>query len=309
MAEKDILSDLFATLRLHSGLYFRAELAGEWAVEVPAERRLIRFHLVRHGSCWVRVRGGGEATRLEEGDLAIIPNGAAQILADRPDREPVRLADVLASGALGDDGVLTCGSGEGRVRLLCGFCEFDEAVEHPVIADLPRLIVLSARDLGTEPWLGETLRLMTLEADLGGQGMAGILGRLLEVAFVQVVRRLSGEPAAGGYMAALADPKLARALATIHNRPEHPWTLAGLAAVAGLSRAVFAERFAAAVGLPPIGYLTQWRLMKARRLLCETGLATDEIGRRCGYQSLPSFTRRFKAAFGIGPGAFRRNAR
>ncbi len=308
MAEKDILSDLFATLRLHSGLYFQTKLTGAWAVEVPAEHRRIRFHLVRQGSCWVSVPGAGEVRRIEEGDLAVIPNGAAQVLADAPERRPVKLADVIAAGALGDDGVLRAGEGEGRVRLLCGFCDFDEAIEHPVAASLPPLIVLSPQALGNEPWVAATLRLMALESDLPGQGRNGILGRLLEVVFIQMARRLSGGDG-GGYLAALADPRLSKVLAAIHGTPEHPWTLAELARVAGLSRAVFAERFAAAVGLPPIGYLTQWRLMKARRLLRETGLATDEIGRRCGYLSLPSFTRRFKAAFGVGPGGFRRNPR
>ena len=310
MAENDLLTDLFATLRLHSGVYFRAELSGAWAIEVPAEHRRIRFHLVRYGNCWARVGAALAPTRLSEGDVAIIPNGAAQILSDRPDREPSRLEDLVAAGAIGRSGVLTYGEGDGRVRLLCGFCGFDEDIGHPVLASLPPLIVLSPRDLGAEPWLAETLRLMTLETDLSGQGMDGILGRLLEVAFVQVVRRL-GARADGtgtGYMSALADPHLSKALMSIHAAPEHPWTIAELARGAGLSRAVFADRFTATVGLPPIGYLTHWRLMKARRLLRETGLATDEIARRCGYKSLPSFTRRFKAVFEIGPGAFRRVA-
>lgn len=304
MAEQDILSDLFSTLRLHSGLYFRAELAGTWAVEVPAERRRIRFHLVRQGRCWVIVEGS-PPIRLEEGDLAVIPNGAVQVLADDPARPPAKLADVIAAGALGDDGVLRAGEGSGLVRLLCGFCDFDEAVEHPVAASLPPLLVLSPRDLGDHPWMAATLRLMALESDLSGQGRDGILSRLIEVAFIQAVRRLCAG-GASGYLAALADPRLSKALVAIHGAPDQAWTLTHLARIAGLSRAVFAERFAAAVGLPPNAYLTRWRLMKARRLLRETTLATDEIGRRCGYQSLPSFTRRFKAIFGVGPGAYRR---
>ena len=73
-----------------------------------------------------------------------------------------------------------------------------------------------------------------------------------------------------------------------------------------MSRARFAERFTRRVGLAPIAYLTHWRLMKARRLLRESDLSTEEIAARCGYASLPSFTRRYKAAFGVGPGAYRR---
>ena len=90
--------------------------------------------------------------------------------------------------------------------------------------------------------------------------------------------------------------------------PRRPWTIAELAVCSGLSRAVFAEKFTAAVGQPPIAYLTNWRLINARRLLRESDLGTDEIARRCGYQSLPSFSRRFKAVFRVGPGAYRRTA-
>lgn len=308
MVEKDVLSDLFATLRLRGGIYFRAELSGSWAIEVPRERRQIRFHLVRHGSCWVSVEGSGDTLHLNEGDLAIIPNGAAQVLSDLPDRKPVKLGDIIESGAIDKSGLLSYGRGAGQVRLLCGFCGFDEALEHPVVASLPALIVLSPRELGAEPWVTETLRLMTLETDLSGQGMDGILSRLLEVVFLQFVRRASSAPTGEtpGYMAALADPQLSKALLAIHGAPEQPWTIAALAKAAGLSRAVFAEKFTAGVGQAPIGYLTNWRLMKARQLLQQSSLGIDEIALRCGYRSLPSFTRRFKAAFGLGPGAFRR---
>ena len=313
MVETDVLSDVFATLRLHGGVYFRAELSGAWAIEVPAERRRIRFHLVRDGNCWAKVRADQDPIRLMEGDLAIIPNGAAQILSDRRGRKPVKLSDIVKGGAIDPSGVLRYGTSDGepggRVRLLCGFCDFDEDVEHPVATSLPALIVLSARDLGAEPWVAETLRLMSLEADLAGQGMDGILGRLLEVVFIQVVRRLSAKAAGAdlGYISALADPRLSKALLAIHGAPQRPWTISDLAKSSGLSRAVFAEKFAAAVGLPPISYLTNWRLMKARRLLRETNLGIDEIALRCGYKSLPSFTRRFKAVFKIGPGSFRRS--
>ncbi len=317
MATNDVLSDVFATLRLHGGVYFRAELSGAWAIEIPAERRRIRFHLVRHGTCWAKVGADPDPSRLMEGDLAIIPNGAAQILSDRPGRKPVKLSDLVTGGAIDPFGVLSYGTGAGddgggpggRVRLLCGFCDFDEDVEHPAVTSLPALMVLSARDLGAEPWVAETLRLMSLEADLAGQGMDGILGRLLEVVFIQVVRRLRAKAAGAdlGYISALADPRLSKALLAIHGAPQRPWTIAELAKTSGLSRAAVAEKFTWAVGVPPISYLTNWRLMKARRLLRETDLGIDDIALRCGYKSLPSFTRRFKAAFKIGPGFYRRS--
>lgn len=311
MNKFDVLSEVFSSLRLSSGMYFRAELAGKFAVEVPAEKRQVRFHLVRKGSCWVSVRPDGDPVKLFEGDLALVPNGAAQVLSDAPGRTPVPLGDVMSAGALDDDGVLTYGGGDVQSRLVCGFCQFDDDAAHPVVTDLPEIIVLKARDLGNEPWITAALRLLELESDLNQQGMTGILGRLLEIIFVQTVRRLTpGQPdGRRDYMAALADAHLSKALLAIHGEPEAPWTVSQLARVAGMSRARFAEKFTSMVGATPIGYLTEWRLTKARGLLRDSDLAVEDIALRCGYASVPSFTRRFKAAFSVGPGAFRRRAK
>ncbi|MEJ8573693.1 AraC family transcriptional regulator [Microbaculum marinum] len=307
MANQDQLSDVFATLRLRSDVYFRADLSGGFSILVPAERRLIRFHFVLNGVGGVRL--GGDWVEMEEGDLVIVPNGAGHVIADCPDRAPVPLPDVLGGGAMGEDGVLTYGSGEGRLQLLCGYCGVDEAVDHPVVAGLPPSIVLRTRDLGHEPWILASLRLLALESGLAAQGMNGTLSRLLEILLIQTLRRVPPPGEGAGYMAALADPKLSRALSAMHADPARPWTILDLARVAGMSRAGFSDRFTRTVGLPPLGYLTTWRLLKARRLLRETDLAIDEIALRCGYASLPSFTRRYKAAYGIGPGAYRRAER
>lgn len=310
MNRNDALTDVFATLRLRGGPYFRAEIRGRFAIEIPEERRTIRFHLVRHGHCWL-THGGGDAVELVEGDMVIIPNGAAQVLSSKPGFSARRLEDVIADGGL-IDGVLTYrGKGDCHASLLCGFCQFDEAIVHPLIEHLPNLIVLRADHLGNRPSVATTLHLLAMEADLDAHGMDGVLARLLEVIFIQATRELiaSGNDQSNGYIEALADPRLSRAMLAIHDAPESDWTVAALAREAGMSRAHFAARFSETVKIPPFAYLTVWRLIKARAMLRDTGLATDEIARRCGYASLPSFSRRFKVQFGIGPGAYRRTCR
>lgn len=310
MSKIDLISGVLANLRLRSQLYFRADLAGAFAVEVPAQQRLVRFHFLRRGGCWVR-GADGPAVPLTEGDLAILPNGAAQVLADTPDRQPQPLAAVLATAPPGSDGVLRYGEGSGRAELLCGFCQFDEEIEHPALAGLPALMVLRPQNLGREPWTLAALRLLSLECERAGQGMEGILTRLLEILFIQAIRQFGEETEreSNGYLAALADPQLAKALEALHQDCQYDWTIAELARVAGMSRARFAERFRRLVGQAPIAYLTNWRLITARRLLRESDLSTEDIAARCGYSSLPAFTRRYKTAFGIGPGRFRRSAR
>lgn len=302
----DVISEVFSTLRIRSELYFQAHLSGRTAVLVPVEKRRIRFHLVLQGNCWVATEGSSPAL-LAEGDIALIPNGASQTLATETGLPATPLARLLAEGGP-TDGVLAAGHGTVRAKLLCGFCQFDEGIEHPAIASLPHLILLRVQDLGAEPWTAATLKLLALEANLNAQGTTAILERLIEIVVIQATRRLAAAQGDSGnhFVAALADPALARALRAMHRAPDKNWQVGDLADRAGMSRARFADRFAAAVGMPPMEYLTGWRLMKARALLSDTRLGIDDIAERCGYASLPSFSRRFKVRFGVGPGTFRR---
>ncbi len=304
----DVISEVFSALRLRSEVYFRAALGAGIAVRVPQEQRRIRFHLVLQGQCWIGLADNAAPALLSEGDIALIPDGAAQVVAAEPGAKIVRLEDAIANGAL-QDGVLRGGAEPARALLLCGFCRFDESIGHPALLHLPPLIHLRLGDLGAEPWLAATLKLLALEAALGAQGTQAVLSRLIEIVVIQATRRLASAGEGSGFIAALADPALAAALRAMHAGPEKAWSVTRLAAEAGMSRARFADRFAAMVGLPPMEYLTRWRLLKARALLGDTGLSIDDIAEACGYASLPSFTRRFKAEFGIGPGSFRRQQR
>jgi len=202
--------------------------------------------------------------------------------------------------------ILRQGQGGIQTHLLCGFCSFDEEIVHPILAHLPAIAVLNRQELDQEPWIQAALTLMLLETALADRGMRGILTRLLEIAFIQMVRRMRLGEGKAGYMVALADSGLSRALLAMHADPQSPWTVDGLARVSGLSRTGFAKKFVENVGLTPMEYLTQWRLMKARQMLRTTELGLEEIAARCGYESLPSFSRRFKTAFGIRPGAYRK---
>ena len=300
----DLISDICRALRLTGDVYFRTLFQGPFAVRVPANRRDIRFHQVLQGRCAVRLPGEDTATVLEEGDIAIIPNGAAQDLIFDCDATPIGLDVAMASGTFAD-GILSVGEAGPVTRLLCGFCAFHDGLDHPVLNALPRLITVRQSDLGAEPWSVAALRLTAMEADLDAQGGREILTRLLEIVFLQALRRqaiLEGS----GFLAALSDASLRRGIAAIHDRPEEGWTLTTLAVEAGMSRARFADRFVTAVGMAPIAYLRQWRLLRARELLQSTDLDMAEIAERCGYRSVPSFSAVFKRTVGMGPGTYRR---
>ncbi len=311
MYSKDVLSDVFQSLRLGGGLYFTARFGEDYAVAIPAEGRTIRFHLVREGHCWLTQGPSLPPVHLHPGDLAIVPNGAGHVLTDDPKQAPVPLQEVMSGGGIdADSGDLSAGTGKTRAVVLCGFCGFDEAVRHPAIDFLQARLLLTAREQEALPSLASAIHLLKEEAGGLSAGRSGILSRLLEVIFIQAMR-LQEETTdrSSGFMRAVADENLARALGALHHRPDHAWTTDLLAREAGMSRTRFSVKFSKIVGVAPMAYLSNWRLSRARLMLRDTNLAIDEIGRRCGYQSLPAFTRRFKAVFGEGPGAFRRGLR
>ncbi|WP_208996127.1 AraC family transcriptional regulator [Pseudovibrio ascidiaceicola] len=308
MNRNDVLSEIFTGLRISSDTYFRTHFAGDFSIAIPKEQRRIRIHLVLRGVCWLCMEGEPPVF-LEEGDVVLIPDGAAQMIKSDPQLAEIGLGDLLAGGAL-QDGCLQVGEGPATTSLLCGFCQFDEELDHPILSSLPSSLRLRLQDLGSEPWLAATLKLIALEANFNGQGSSAILNRLIETIVIQSTRTLNAQPsedAQTGFIAALADKSLARAITQIHRAPERNWQVTSLAKVAGMSRASFARHFIRHVGKTPMEYVRDWRLMRARSLLTDTNLSSDEIATRCGYTSLPSFSKLFKKRFGMGPGAFRKN--
>ncbi|MEM7354231.1 MAG: AraC family transcriptional regulator [Acidobacteriota bacterium] len=314
----DVLSDLCRSLRLSGEVYFRANFGGAWGVEVPPSGQEVRFHLCLEGGCRVAV-GRQHACDLTRGDLVLVPHGAAQILFGHTTgtasdagsaRAPLPLQRALDVGFSDGELHLLGGTTEPDTRLLCGFCRFDDLDRHPLLTGLPPLIHLRQEDLASTPWISDALHSLTLEARQLRPGLEAVASRLVEVLFIQAIRDLATRPELAGdsFMGALADPRLSRSLAAIHDAPAEPWTVSTLAREAGLSRSRFAQVFAATTGMTPMGYLRQWRLLCARRLLHETRLSIESIARRVGYHSVPSFTRRFGAAFGTTPAAMRRAA-
>lgn len=311
----DLLSDVLSSLRLRGDLYFLTDFSGDWAVALPPEGQAIRVHLVVRGQCWVDVEGTEKGALLHEGDFALVPHGAAQTLSSEPDLdlEPASLPELMGDGNPDDDGILRYegrGCSEGRrSRIVCGLCRFDERLSHPMFLGLPPLIVLRARATGDSPWLAEAVRVTILEANLTDVGMREILGRLIEILFIQSIRqklRATDDP--NPFLVAVSDNHLRPALRAMHDELDTDWTVQRLARLSGMSRTQFARRFREALHRTPMQYLTDWRLQKARQWLRETDASVEEIGRRSGYRSQPSFTRRFKERFGVTPLAYRRGS-
>ncbi|MBX2831160.1 MAG: AraC family transcriptional regulator [Rhodospirillales bacterium] len=307
--DMDVLSDVCQSLRLHSDLYFTAELSNGFCVRVPAEGDRIRFHLVLHGRCKLKQDDGTPPIDLSEGDLVLVPNGKAHILCDRDGQAVMELQDAMAQGFDHKAGILRNSTADAPdARLLCGFCAFDEAIRHPGLSLLADHIVFRAGN-GTHVGAG----LATMIAELAENQRAGwraSLARLVEVLVLELLSaQVISDDLPSGVLAGLKDVRIARSLSAIHSSPEENWTADMLASAAGMSRTRFVLRFKECLGIAPIQYLQDWRMARARTLLRESNLSMDEIALRSGYQSMPAFSRRFKQRFGEGPGTFRRGLR
>ncbi|HTN90281.1 MAG TPA: AraC family transcriptional regulator, partial [Sorangium sp.] len=105
------------------------------------------------------------------------------------------------------------------------------------------------------------------------------------------------------------DRRVGRALQLIQEKPAARWTIEALARAAGLSRAAFARRFLAELGVPPLRYVAELRMQRAAELLAEGDRSLASIAAEVGYDSEFAFSRAFKRHTGEAPGAFRRRSR
>ena len=298
-SEDDALGLALATLRLSGARYCASRLASPWGISFAA-RACAMYHAVDNGSCWLRVEGEPPLA-MDRGDVVVLPHGDAPALADAPDR-PARRVDFHADRC----GVQLRAGGQGpRTTLVCG--ELHMSGDHVGLfrGSLPRIIVVRA---GDDPAIGGLLALLGGEVVAAGPASSAVVARLSELIFVQAIRRavLEGTALPRGWLSGLADPEIGRALGAMHGAPAAPWTVEALARRARVSRSVFAERFRAAVGEPPLAYLTRWRMHVAwQGLRDHPERSTNEIAQSVGYESPAAFHRAFLRLTGRRPGEVR----
>lgn len=299
----DALSNVLSNVRLEAGVFSRARLTAPWGVHSDQLGHSL-FHVVVRGSGEIR-RPGSDPVHFGAGDLLVLPRGDEHVMASGPE-VPARPLRALPTEP-GEDGVpCVVHGGEGvETMLLCGTFRVHPAAR-PFLTDrLPDLIHVQPDLNSTANWLDASLRLLTAEQLQRAPGSSALSARLAEMMFVQVLRAFAHtNPSGGGWLAALFDPQLGQALSAMHADPTASWTVPALARRAGMSRSVFFERFKGVVGEAPSAYLTRWRMVMARIALTE-GSSLAEAATRSGYGSEASFSRAFKRALGVAPGAWR----
>lgn len=136
------------------------------------------------------------------------------------------------------------------------------------------------------------------KADRSKPGGEAVLAKLAEVLFIETLRRYMAllPPEHNGWLAGVRDPGVGKALALLHRKPAHPWTIASLGNEVGISRSVLAERFRRYLSETPMTYLSRWRLQLGAQLLTSTSNSVAQIAGEVGYESEQSFNRAFKRA-------------
>jgi len=303
----DPLSQVLRSLRLRGSFYAAWDLGAPWGLGFR-RARFAPFHYVESGDLWL-VTAAGERLHLETGDVAVLFDGGGHRIADRADRAAEPIERVVARQRRA---IVKRHGGSGRAcRLVCGkFLVDDHDGGSAVLDQLPPLVHIRRERAAQLAAFPPALGLLAHELRSGQPGAERAAVLLTEVLFIHVVRVVLADhaPVGAGWLAGLRDPQLGAALAAIHADPERPWTLAGLARRAGLSRSVFAERFHDQLGIPPMAYLARWRLQLAARWLRESQRSISEIVYRVGYASPAAFHRAFKRAYGSAPTAYRRAA-
>jgi len=313
----DALSETLRVVQLVGAIFINARFTAPWCYQSPSAEsaarllepgaeRVVIFHMITEGECFVEL-DNEPPVRLIAGDVVIFPEGDAHRMTSKPGLAPslgARLDEVLMRRPR----QLAFGGGGATTRLVCGYLACDARLARLLLAGLPPLVRVNVRGSNAGTWLEASVRYALAEARSPRPGGAGVLAKLAEVLFIEVLRLYMNEQGEGrtGWLAGVGDRIVGAALHRLHKNPAHPWTLEELAREANTSRSVLAERFQNLVGNSPMQYLTQWRMLLAANLLRRSNVPLARVAEEVGYQTDTAFSRAFRREFGLPPVTWRR---
>jgi AraC-like DNA-binding protein len=315
----DALSEMLRAVRLTGSVFFGGRFTAPFGVISPKQwdattplahlRHVSVFHLITAGRCTIELAGGARRD-VAAGDILMLPFADDHKFWNGTPSEMAYAPDILRPGPIEGIETLNYGGGGEETRLVCGFVESTEFLFTPVFRTLPQLLVEKAGNEKVGALMASTAREIVSLVEAAIPGTQMILGRMMELLFVEVLRRHVSRlpPDTTGWFAALKDPIVGRALALVHANPARKWTADDLAREAGSSRTVLAERFNALLGRPPIDYVTSWRIQLAADRLRNGSDNIASVAADVGYESEAAFNRAFKRVTGLTPGRWRNGA-
>ena len=318
----DALQAAIDRLTLQGAIFLRAEYREPWAYESlsgpvtanllrPGTDRVILFHVVASGRCWVSVKDGPRHWA-SAGDVIVLPYGDQHRMGGQADAEPVSIATFLDSPPWSRMPVLRHGADGPQTDVVCGYLHSTDRLFDPDLRVFPSIFVVRPPGGTAAASVQANIAFALSQTAPSPTGIGTPTTRLPELLLVEILRlHLATAPAVDqGWGAMLRDPVLSSAIALLHRSPEHKWTVTELAKSAAVSRSALDERFRNVLGRSPIRYLTEWRMHLAQNLLATTDLGVVSIARRVGYDAEEAFSRAFKRTYGAPPRVWREsNAR
>lgn len=295
----DVLSQVLTLIRLRGELVYTADLSAPWGISFP--KGSAHFHFVEEGCLWITTAGAAPL-KVNKGDLLLLPQGIGHAISDSPDTPAQDITSIIPDHFDDTKLALTFGSNGERSRVVGGFFQFEGESLSAIMASLPLVVHVPSGGGSTPPWLAGIAHFLVEEAHQAEPGSALMISRLIDLLVIRTLRTWAAiQPSNGGWLGGMSEERIGRALNAIHANPYHPWTVRALAEIAAMSRSIFAEKFTARVGEPPLRYVTRWKLTLAADMLSTGGLKVTEAAHRIGYASDAAFSRAFKAQFGYAP--------
>jgi AraC-like DNA-binding protein len=317
----DLLSDVLQRTHLASAVFLRGEFSAPWAfastdaatlcqIVQPGARTLVLFHVAVEGSFRIQLMNGEHAIA-HAGDAIVLPYCDMHTMGYPEGIPPVSIATLLPPPPWKEMPVVRMNGGGGPTRIMCGYLHCDDLLFNPLLRALPRLIHVRPSSSQAAEWRKASLRYVVEQLAQSGPRAAELVARLPELVLVDCLQQYARElpPGQSGWLGALQDPVLGRALTHLHARPAEPWTVSTLAQRAAVSRSVLADRFVQILGVSPMRYLAQWRMQLAANLLRdESRVGLAEVAERVGYDSEAAFSRAFKRHLGVAPASWHKRA-
>jgi AraC-like DNA-binding protein len=312
----DLLSDVLRQVHIAGGVFIRGEFTAPWAYLStdratltasirPRAEYLMLFHLILEGTPSIRLETG-ESAELQPGDAVVFPFSDVHVMAEPwvAAPAPVPIERLLPPQPWHEMPVVRIAGGGAPTKILCGYLECTELLANPLLASLPRLVHVRPESESAAHW---RLASWSYAIDQCSRGDGSFIGALPEAVLADCLRQFIAqlpEPSRG-WLAALHDPVLTKALIQLHARPAHAWTVNDLAREVAASRTVLADRFTRTLGVSPMRYLARWRLQRASELLRTSDATVASIASRVGYEAESAFSRAFKRQVGLSPADWR----
>ncbi len=313
----DPLSEVLRSVRLSGAIFLDAELSAPWGFAsppasagahhiAPSAEHMVLFHLLVEGEATARIPGQA-GVALKPGDIAVLPMGDAHELWNGRATELVDssalLPKILEGGVVSERG----GGGGRLTKFVCGYIGCERQAKRFFLAGLPPLFKVNIRRDASGEWIESAIRHLASDRAPADAGRSALLAKLAEALFIETLRRYMAElpRRRAGWLAGARDSAVGRALGAIHREPARAWTVASLAEHAGLSRTVFAERFARLLGEAPLAYVSRCRMQLGARLLETTDDTVLQVALNAGYESEAAFNRAFKREYDLPPARYR----